>query len=534
MRELLKVLIVDDELMVRVGLSATIQWEQYGFQVIGACENGRQAISEINRCLPDVIFTDLKMPVMDGFELIRYIRENHFNTEIIVLSCLDEVEAVKNAIKMGADDYILKLSLSADGLKKLLGQLKETIVQDKSRTGGGAKSSEKSPDKKRQFYSQILKNGVRSQQEEELFVQYSSGARNCSQFIVCCCVMDTVVAPETEGRDVTPCAIDNILDEFFQELPFYENQQPNPPERMILLGFPNPRSANIETILHYWNKINSVLKTHLNITCSCAVSQPFEHFKQLPKAYSLARERLSDCFFTGKESILLCPAQSAPKKKVMVSSLALSLQSMIDNRNREGAEAAVCEWFDKAKEEAQLYSQYSIKAAVSGVWAFVSGYGPLSEEESKPEQLGENDYFFSFFHAESLEQLAQILLQAVDSLIEIAASGQTVHPEIMVLKKYIAEHVEEEISLAEAANRCCLNKTYFCSLFKKEVGETYNEYCERIKMERARVLLLSNHLKVYEIGLKVGIPNESYFSRRFKKYFGISPGQMRQNRELRT
>lgn len=533
MKELLKVLIVDDELMVRVGLSATIQWEQYGFQVIGACENGRQAISEIHRCLPDVVFTDLKMPVMDGFELIRYIRENHFDTKIIVLSCLDEVEAVKNAIKMGADDYILKLSLSADGLKKLLGQWKETIIQDKSRTGGGAESSEKSPEKKRQFYSQILKNGVRSQQEEELFLQYSPGARSCSQFIVCCCVMDAAVTPETEGRDVTPCAIDNILDEFFQELPFYENQQPNPPERMILLGFPDRRSANIETILHYWNKINSVLKTHLNITCSCAVSRPFEHFKQLPKAYSLARERLSDCFFTGRESILLCPAESAPKKKVMVSSLALSLQSMIDNRNREGAEAVVREWFDKAKEESQLYSQYSIKAAVSGVWAFVSGYGPLSEEESKPEQLGENDYFFSFFHAESLEQLAQILLQAIDSLIEIAASGQTVHPEIMVLKKYIAEHVEEEISLAEAANRCCLNKTYFCSLFKKEVGETYNEYCERIKMERARVLLLSNHLKVYEIGLKVGIPNESYFSRRFKKYFGISPGQMRQNRELR-
>ena len=533
MRELLKVLIVDDELMVRVGLSATIQWEQYGFQVIGACENGRQAISEINRCLPDVIFTDLKMPVMDGFELIRYIRENHFNTKIIVLSCLDEVEAVKNAMKMGADDYILKLSLSADGLKKLLGQLKETIVQDKSRTGSEAKSSEKSPEKKQQFYSQILKNGIRSQQEE-LFLQYSPGARSCSQFVVCCCVMDTAVAPETEGRDVTPSAIDNILDEFFQELPFYENQQPASPERMILLGFPNPRSANIETILHYWSKINSVLKTHLNVTCSCTVSQPFEHFKQLPKAYSLARERLSDCFFTGKESILLCPAESAPKKKVMVSSLALSLQSMIDNRNRDGAEAAVREWFDKVKEESQLYSQYSIKAAVSGVWAFVSGYGPLSEEESKPELLGENDYFFSFFHAESLEELVRIFLQAVDSLIEIAASGQTVHPEITVLKKYIAEHVEEEISLGEAANRCCLNKTYFCSLFKKEVGETYNEYCERIKMERARVLLLSNHLKVYEIGLKVGIPNESYFSRRFKKYFGISPGQMRQNRELRT
>ena len=233
MRELLKVLIVDDELMVRVGLSATIRWEEYGFQVIGACENGRQAISEIDRCLPDVIFTDLKMPDMDGFELIRYIRENHFATKIIVLSCLDEVEAVKNAMKMGADDYILKLSLSADGLKKLLGQLKETIAQDKSQTGSGTESSEKSPEKIRQFYSRILQNGIRSQQEEKLFLQYSPRARVCSQFIVCCCVMDAASVPEPEGKDLTPCAIDNILEEFFQELPFYENRQPVPPLSLI-------------------------------------------------------------------------------------------------------------------------------------------------------------------------------------------------------------------------------------------------------------------------------------------------------------
>lgn len=136
---------------------------------------------------------------------------------------------------------------------------------------------------------------------------------------------------------------------------------------MILLEFPNRRSANIETILHYWDKVNSVLRTHLNITYSCAVSWPSRHFRQLPEAYSLAREWLSGCFFTGRESISPCPVESAPKKKVMISSLVLSLQSMIDNCNRKGVEVVIREWFDKAKEESRLYSQCLIRATISEV-----------------------------------------------------------------------------------------------------------------------------------------------------------------------
>lgn len=522
MQELRKVLIVDDELMVRVGLRATIRWEEYGFQVIGACENGEQAIEEMDSCAPDVVFTDLKMPVMDGFVLIRYIRENHPDTKIIVLSCLDEVDAVKNAMKLGADDYILKLSLSADGLKALLYQLKDSMLQTKSQ----ADKTELYPtevEKKRQFYSTILESGMQESQQELLW-QYSPKAKECRQFVVCCCAIHST---DSIGQDIASQALDHMLQEFFSELPFYENHLLADTKRMVLLGFADSHPHHLETVAAYWEKVRAVLKTHFNLTCFVAISQPFADLAQLHKRYSLTKECLSDSLFIGAEPVLCC-AEPAVKRNISVSALALLLQSMVDSRNVAGAEAVICEWFNEMQQKVPPYSQYAIKAAVAGLCAVVAGYRPLSDAEAKLEQLGENDCFRYFYHAKTLQELEEQFLLAIRSFIETIAVVPKIHPEIFALKQYIAEHVEEEVPLAEAAKRCCLNKTYFCSLFKKEVGETYNEYCERIKMERARELLLSNRLKIYEVGLRVGIPNESYFSRRFKKHFGISPGQMRQ------
>ena len=530
MQELKKVLIVDDELMVRVGLAATIQWEEYGFQVIGSCENGEQAIQEIDRLLPDLVFTDLKMPVLDGFEVIRYLRQHHPAVKIIVLSCLEEVDAVKTAMKLGADDYILKLSLSTDGLKKLLVQLRESIAQDsKAQIRTFAKPMPDS-EKKLQFYRRLLKKEILLEPAD--LSAHSPGYQNCSCFLACCCAIDDFNTLENSG--VTQYAIHNLLLEFFQSFSFFEILTLEENERAILLGFSSEDEERIQNIAPYLHKINTVLKTHMNITLSYGVSVPFFRLEHLPEHYQLAKERLSDRFFSGKESVLLCPPHPQGKKKPSIAALASSLQTMIECQSREGVRDLLHQWMAKIRSESYLYSAQTVKSAAAGVWYFVTGYGAWNGEVPDDTLLDENDYFSSFLNAQSDEELLRIFLEAVDSLIDMVSVNQPVHPEIAALKNYLAQHVEEEISLTEAANRCCLNKTYFCTLFKKEVGETYNEYCERLKMERAKQLLLSDPSKVYEIGLKVGIPNESYFSRRFKKYFGVTPGQMRQRKHTES
>ena len=111
MMNLLKILIVDDDATVRIGLKTLIAWEQYGYRLVGEAANGQQAIEIVHREQPHIIITDMKMPVMDGLTLIKTLKnEEGFSVAFLVLSSYDDFELVKGAMKLGAVDYFLKLN----------------------------------------------------------------------------------------------------------------------------------------------------------------------------------------------------------------------------------------------------------------------------------------------------------------------------------------------------------------------------------------------------------------------------------------
>lgn len=115
-----KILIVDDEIMVRVGMKALIDWEACGYTIIGECADGVQALKKIEQTVPDLVLTDLKMDKMDGFALIAACKERYPNIKFIILSNYNDFENTKKAIQMGAIDYIFKLTVTAEEMKKAL------------------------------------------------------------------------------------------------------------------------------------------------------------------------------------------------------------------------------------------------------------------------------------------------------------------------------------------------------------------------------------------------------------------------------
>lgn len=106
---MLKILIADDEPLVRAGIKSVIPWQQHGFEVIGEAENGLEAYNKIIALKPDILITDIKMPQMDGIELLKTIKKDKIHIQSIILSCFDEFDMVREAMKYGAKDYILKL-----------------------------------------------------------------------------------------------------------------------------------------------------------------------------------------------------------------------------------------------------------------------------------------------------------------------------------------------------------------------------------------------------------------------------------------
>ena len=130
------ILIVDDEPIVKIALRSILPWDEYGFFICGTAGNGLEALSLVEKQHPDVIITDLKMPGMDGLELIRTLKEKNYPGEILVLSNYEDFDSVRSALLLGAADYLLKIKIQADTLLACLNKTTEKLQK---------KAGEKSP-----------------------------------------------------------------------------------------------------------------------------------------------------------------------------------------------------------------------------------------------------------------------------------------------------------------------------------------------------------------------------------------------------
>ena len=158
------ILIVDDEPIVKIALRSILPWEEYGFFICGTAGNGLEALSLIEKQHPDVIITDLKMPGMDGLELIRTLKEKNYPGEILVLSNYEDFDSVRSALLLGAADYLLKIKIQADTLLACLNKTTEKLQK---------KAGEKSP----------VPEETISENRNRLLLSFFQGASSLASFI---------------------------------------------------------------------------------------------------------------------------------------------------------------------------------------------------------------------------------------------------------------------------------------------------------------------------------------------------------------
>ena len=115
-----KIVIVDDEVLVRAGFKTSVDWQKHGYKIVGEASNGVEALEKIKALEPHIVITDIKMPVMDGIELIKNIRKYNSKIIVIVLSNYNDFELVREALTSGANDYFLKVTIDIDRLLELL------------------------------------------------------------------------------------------------------------------------------------------------------------------------------------------------------------------------------------------------------------------------------------------------------------------------------------------------------------------------------------------------------------------------------
>lgn len=523
---MLKVVIVDDEIIVRVGFQSCINWEDYGCQVIGTCESGKDAILLFQKEEPDLVFTDIMMPEMNGIELLKYIRNHHPKTKVVVLSCVNEIEYVKQAIKMGAEDYILKLSFTRETMVSLITKLKDTIMEERNREGTDELYAEIQSFNREEGFRMLLSGKQAVSDREALLDKLGYLYNPFDQYYAGCFLIDhykAVKASRDADAYIMHYGLLNIIKEYFGKYPLRDIIFTGENEIMVLFHPENEQELP-GTMEETWKLLNHALRTHLNLTVSMGMNmQPCDRL-EIPVHYQQARNLAYLRFFDGSASYheeeLLFEESFVTKRHVQKG-----IQEAVFKQDGTEAFVLVDRWFDSMRDFRSYGQILNIRRSVVETWIFVSGYS-LSENSELPEY---DDLYATqnFWGAETLEELKQCFQDAVQSILDYLQANKAVNLEIQRLLQYLETHVDENISLEDAAGRCALGKSQFCILFKKSTGETFINYFNRLKLKKAYELLRNENIQVQEAANQIGIRDISYFSRLFKKHYHMSPSDVR-------
>lgn len=512
-----KAIIVEDEMFVRMGIRMSVEWEKLGIEIAGDAENGQAAWELYQKTRPDIVLTDIRMPVMTGIELIAKIREQDKRTRIVILSCLEEFGMIKEAISLGVTDYILKLTMTQEDMAavmdKVIGELR---LYDASAGNDSGAAVEK------QLIELTHYNKAQA-------LQALSGAElpfDRRNMLLAVLVIDRMDALQEQFRDkygdIVRYSMLNILNELLGQyvkkgVVLSENEH----TYLILTGDDTKPVSMVEFSLD--ELLRAVVRTldeYFQTKPAVAVSRTFDGLDKLHAMRMQCNEALEYRFLYPAGSVLKYAAFQREDLAETVRGLLAGLQehSVALSRSAEFLKGMEEEILRRPTRQTcvRLFSQM---AELDLKETFLSDQQRLQAARSLQDSLEKS---------ESLPELAQNYLRCVQSLSDLSADSVIyLSKPVSMAVEFIRKNYRSEISLGDLSDYAEVSPNYLCSLFKKEVGMNINKYVMEYRMKKAKILLLTTNMKSYEIAVETGFANESYFSRSFKKMTGVSPSEFR-------
>lgn len=530
----MKILIVDDERGVHDHLRSAVPWTTLGWEIVGDAYDGEQACHLVQACQPDIILTDIKMPLMDGLMFMEWLKAGHFPGKVIVLSGYGDFEYSRSAFLLDGFDYLLKpineaqllgvLSKAAEELERQSRTIIDQIDQRAVLNKGIVLMQD-------EFLTNIISGAIRD--ENEMFVGVESLPISLPEgkfTVVVVQIVDSEIKVQmTYGgkRNVFYFAVRNILQECLGQQAGAVFRNLTKKHEFILL-FPD-ESRNAERSQWLVQSIHAGLSSFLRINARYGISSVKQRLRAIPDAYLEA--------FQSVEGL---PLRNGPRWAQYVSGQPTAaaampdvwgeLQRLLESLLETGtlpANVNLLQKLDLALSDevlGQMSGTMAKQAVLSLLAAIEKGFRkPLDALIVSIHQVRSelNDW--------NLQEAGRLLRNVVSDVIEEWTGDTTMkngRQIIEIVKKHVFEHYQN-VSLEEISQRFYLNKNYFCSLFKSATGENFTEFVTRVRMERAKWLLTHTDRKTYEIAGLVGYSDQRYFSKVFKKHTGQQPTEFR-------
>jgi two-component system response regulator YesN len=517
-----KVIVVDDEALVCIGIRNCIKWEETEFRIAGQASNGEDALDLIKAVLPDIVLTDIRMPKMDGLALLRRISREYPQVKVIVLSCLNELEIVKQALLMGAVDYVLKLSLQPDDLYRILTETKEKIEKEREEScrlkSMKAALEENRHDAGARLFRNYLNDDIDLQ-------ELCRGLKNLNPeriFSEISVAFSCLNRRKDKGPHDRLFVNDQLISCLGQSLM----------ETGIEFFYIFAAAGGIVIILGAKDasKVFEHLQRSLEkrgISVFFGLSMPHKNPEKIKEQLTQAREAWKYSFYDEKPRIYRSGEfPGLQEKKMSVSrEFRQKLVAGLVLKHRQETRQMIGDWLEAVRHDPVQPGE--VKLCAENLCYELVKYVETLYADGR-QQFEFSGYYSDIEQLDTLDELNSylvMLLEKINRMIQESPQGSC-RQEIIQAKLYIHANISRSVPLDEIAAHVALSRSHFSMLFKQETGESYTGYANRVKMEYARQLLAGGGLYIYEAAEKVGIDNENYFSKLFKKIIGVKPSSV--------
>jgi two-component system response regulator YesN len=500
-----KLLIIDDEPIVREGIRTLLSWESMGLSICGEGCDGKDGLQKIIVLNPDLVLIDVKMPGMSGLDVIKKAKEQGFDGKFIILTGHSDFEFAKSAISLGVRAYLLK-PIDEEELEENIKNMVEELEAKKNLDAYFSKSELKA---KKELLRRLLLYKVEGTDIRGELKQYGLNYHMDNYSVA-------ILSPKSKfsHEELEP---EEMQKEEAFLLGDVERLYLEDKEVFIGKGYTYERFR--EVLKQYSNKKRNINKDKLFITLGHTVN----YWEDIHFSYECAK-MLSAYQFLYEEADIIDITILRNPKITQEESLVDLLGSLVEI----GDIAGIKEVLQKRREyyRVNLWKEADVKVKVTQNLIKIQHRLEKNYELQRQDNTDINDVIELIKNACTLETAME---REYEFLIHLSSSvgGTSSDNVIKRMLTYMEKNYSADLKLESIARMFNYNSAYLGKIFKKGTGESFNNVLDSIRIKNAKRLLTESDLKVYQVSEQVGYSNIDYFYSKFKKYVGLSPKEFK-------
>lgn len=505
---MIKVMIVDDEILAIEHLKILLNWEELGFEIIGEALSAKKAMELVRSTFPQVIFMDIRMPVVDGLSLSEKILALNPNMKIVLLTSHRDFEYAKKAINIGISHFLLKHEMNKSNLAKELRKIHEELVGEEEI----ARSVKSQSIRDLLFFGN--KTGINK------FYPKGNKGNYCMFYLKVdrpYPIFDERIERNSKFQRLNLECIKENSDEveFVEVIPIDK-------EKAVLLCSTKKRSTereNWQILYHTALKLQREF-VDLGVSVSIFISPLFKNIEQLTEIYAQCEEKSSAIVLFDKGSIINL-------QNLIVSDLDIQENCREVARCLNEHNDDIIQMVQDAFELVKLnFHPVTLRFLCKELISLLEN---LRNQHHLPSYLDTD--VRNELHADELFNLKDIMQWIIDEYRKITSTKDEINysTKVELTLRYIHENYQRDFTINEIGEKLSISGDHLRHIFKKETGNTIIDYLTWYRIEQSKKLLQKEEYKIYEIGEMIGYKTSQYFSLVFKRMTGATPKEYKES-----